>query len=426
MTSTRLTENRESAVAAMLPRTWKAAEDSQVPEVAVPAVFAQAADDMPSRSTHPRAAAFDRRLIGSLCQTGSFDSRATRLGRRLGVRGAGMGGRGPRAALPGWSACPTTRPTRSTASTANWPTWWPLISPPEEYVEEAGFVAGVLGAAGPVAYVLELGSGGGHNAVHLKQRFAMTLVDLSEEMLDVSRRLNPECEHQQGDMRTVRLGRTFDAVFVHDAVDYMTSRGRPATGGADRLRTLPARRRSPCSSPTPPRRPSRSPPTTAADASTGGFRLVRGVRYLEWTWDPDPTDSWVQTEYSFLLRDDDGSVRAVHETHRTGIFHRDVWLEVLTTAGFEASDRSGGDHRGSAGPADLHRPPPSGLTRPADRSAAAAVERLSAAPGTAVGRQDPAGDDGVPDDGSAGAIGRGATITISRSGGGYGALIGHP
>lgn len=24
-------------------------------------------------------------------------------------------------------------------------------------------------------------------------------------------------------MRTVRLGRTFDAVFVHDAVDYMTS-----------------------------------------------------------------------------------------------------------------------------------------------------------------------------------------------------------
>jgi len=50
----------------------------------------------------------------------------------------------------------------------------------------------------------------------------MTLVDLSEEMLKVSRRLNPECDHHQGDMRTVRLGRTFDAVFVHDAVDYMT------------------------------------------------------------------------------------------------------------------------------------------------------------------------------------------------------------
>ena len=42
----------------------------------------------------------------------------------------------------------------------------------------------------------------------------MTLVDLSDGMLAVSRQLNPECEHHLGDMRTVRLGRTFDAVWV--------------------------------------------------------------------------------------------------------------------------------------------------------------------------------------------------------------------
>ena len=51
----------------------------------------------------------------------------------------------------------------------------------------------------------------------------MTLVDLSPQMLAVSRALNPECEHREGDMRTVNLGRTFDAVFVHDAIMYMTS-----------------------------------------------------------------------------------------------------------------------------------------------------------------------------------------------------------
>ena len=102
--------------------------------------------------------------------------------------------------------------------------WWPLISPPEEYAEEAAFAATVLrSAAIPVHDVLELGSGGGNNAVHLKASFAMTLVDLSDEMLEVSRRLNPECEHPLGDMRTVRLGRTFDAVFIHDAIDYMTT-----------------------------------------------------------------------------------------------------------------------------------------------------------------------------------------------------------
>ncbi len=104
--------------------------------------------------------------------------------------------------------------------------WWPLISPPEDYKEEAAFAATLLRSASiPVREVLELGSGGGHNASHLKASFAMTLVDLSEEMLAVSRRLNPECRHQVGDMRSARLGGSFDAVFVHDAIDYMTTAG---------------------------------------------------------------------------------------------------------------------------------------------------------------------------------------------------------
>jgi hypothetical protein len=38
-------------------------------------------------------------------------------------------------------------------------------------------------------------------------------------MLAVLRRLNPECDHRRGDMRAGRLGRAFDAAFVHDAVD---------------------------------------------------------------------------------------------------------------------------------------------------------------------------------------------------------------
>lgn len=102
--------------------------------------------------------------------------------------------------------------------------WWPLISPVEEYAEEAAEMARVLASAErPVREVLELGSGGGHNAAHLATRFDLTLIDLSEQMLEVSRRRNPGCAHHQGDMRTVRLGRVFDAVLVHDAVDYMTS-----------------------------------------------------------------------------------------------------------------------------------------------------------------------------------------------------------
>ena len=209
--------------------------------------------------------------------------------------------------------------------------WWPLISPPEDYAEEAAFAASLLlSTATPVSELLELGSGGGHNAVHLKKFFHMTLVDLSDEMLDVSRCLNPECVHRQGDMRTIRLGRQFDAVFIHDAIDYMTDETelRSAmetafvhcrSGGLalfmpdDIAETF-----------------EEGTDHGGSDASDGS-----GVRYLEWEWDPDPDDTWKLTEYAFMLRDVDGSTGIVHETHRTGLFSSDVWFRLLADVGFE-------------------------------------------------------------------------------------------
>ena len=102
--------------------------------------------------------------------------------------------------------------------------WWPLISPPGEYVADAAVLGRVFAAApSAVRTVLDLGSGGGHVAWHLKGRLELTLVDRSEEMLAVSRELNPDCEHVQGDMLAIRLGRLFDAVLVHDAIDYVTT-----------------------------------------------------------------------------------------------------------------------------------------------------------------------------------------------------------
>jgi SAM-dependent methyltransferase len=103
--------------------------------------------------------------------------------------------------------------------------WWPVISPPSEYAEEAELYVEMICASArrPVREVLELGSGGGNNASHMKHAFAMTLVEPADGMREISRNLNPECTHLPGDMRHVRLGQTFDAVFVHDAVMYMTT-----------------------------------------------------------------------------------------------------------------------------------------------------------------------------------------------------------
>jgi len=212
--------------------------------------------------------------------------------------------------------------------------WWPLMSAPADYAEEAAFYCRLLlEAAGsePIQTLLELGSGGGNNASHLKSRFAMTLVEPSEGMLRHSRALNPECGHVQGDMRTVRLGRQFDAVFVHDAIVYMTSEsdlrqaletaflhcrpGGVALFAPDHVRE-------------------NFRPTTDCGGNDG---FDRAMRYLEWSWDPDPADTTCTVDYAYLLRQADGSARVEWDRHIEGLFARAEWLRFLDEVGFEAT-----------------------------------------------------------------------------------------
>ena len=224
--------------------------------------------------------------------------------------------------------------------------WWPLISPPAEYAADAEMISAVFAsAAGPVRTVLDLGSGGGHVAAHLKAGRAMTLVDASAQMLAVSRRLNPECTHVQGDMRTVRLGQTFDAVLVHDAVDYVTSSGD--------LQLVIETAFAHCK---PGGLALFAPDHTAETfrASTGGGGggddgSGRQASFRERTSDPDPADEWILAEYEFTLREADGTVRVVPEAHRLGSFSRDTWLRLLSAAGFAAralpGTTAGNDHQ---------------------------------------------------------------------------------
>jgi SAM-dependent methyltransferase len=208
--------------------------------------------------------------------------------------------------------------------------WWPLMSAPADYAEEAAFFADALAGAcvRPPHTVLELGSGGGNNASHLKARFEMVLVEPSAGMLAVSRALNPECEHVQGDMRTARLGRLFDAVFVHDAVSYMTTE--------DDLRQAIATASIHC-------RPGGAA-LFAPDAIRETFRPAtdhgghdgdgRGLRYLSWRWDPDPADTTYVTDYAYLLRTPDAPMRVEHDRHVEGLFARADWLRLLAEGGF--------------------------------------------------------------------------------------------
>jgi SAM-dependent methyltransferase len=210
--------------------------------------------------------------------------------------------------------------------------WWPLLSHPDDYAAEAEFCRRALVEAAriPVREVLELGSGGGHTASHLKAHFELVLVDLAPAMLKQSRLLNPECEHVHGDMREVRLPRRFDAVFVHDAVSHVLTEddlGRVFATAWHHLRPGGAALFCPDHT-----RESFQPFT-----SHGGHdRRLRGMRYLEWTHDPDPADCEYQTEMAYLLREGD-EYRVVQDRLMMGLFPRARWLELLADQGFAAS-----------------------------------------------------------------------------------------
>jgi SAM-dependent methyltransferase len=208
--------------------------------------------------------------------------------------------------------------------------WFHLLTHPSDYGDEAAFVSRVVDdvAIGDARTLLELGSGGGNNASHLKTRFDCTLTDISPEMLALSRALNPECEHLPGDMRTLRLGRTFDAVLVHDAVAYMTTRADLAATAA----TAFAHTRPGGAAVFAPDyvRESFSERSELHGGDDGG----RSLRCIEWVWDPDPADDTYTVEYAFLLRDASG-VRAVHDRHVEGLFARATWIEILTGAGYQ-------------------------------------------------------------------------------------------
>jgi hypothetical protein len=203
-----------------------------------------------------------------------------------------------------------------------------LLDPADDHALEAHvFRDAILRVTPGAKTLLELGSGAGHNAVHLKRWFRCTLSDVSPHMLDRSRTLNPECAHHQGDMRSLRLAESFDAVLIHDAICYMlTPADLRAAADTTFVHTRPG-----------------GVAILAPDCVRETFRAgtnwhegddaERSLRCIEWVTDPDPGDDTYVVDYGFLLRDATG-VRGVHDRHVEGLFSRSLWLETLGAAGF--------------------------------------------------------------------------------------------
>ena len=208
--------------------------------------------------------------------------------------------------------------------------WFHLLTHPSDYGDEAAFVTRVVDevVGDDAQTLLELGSGGGNNASHLKARFTCTLTDLSPDMLALSRTLNPECEHLEGDMRTLRLGREFDVVFIHDAISYLTTEDDLAAAIATAaVHTRPG-----------------GVVILTPDATTEIFKPKtdhgghdgedgRSLRYLEWIHPAD--GSTYSVDYLIIARGPGEEIRVVHDRHTLGVFPRATWERLIADAGLE-------------------------------------------------------------------------------------------
>ena len=237
--------------------------------------------------------------------------------------------------------------------------WWPIISAPEEYAEEAAEALRHLRSAQPP----------GARGARARERWR-------QQRRAHEGRARPDARRPQpGDGRGVRSASTRSAPTASVTCAPCASGGRS----------------TPCSSTTPsttcsPRTTSGAAMVTAfehcrpggvavliPDATTeswapgtdhGGHDAPdgRGARYLSWSWDPDPTDGRRSPSTRSCCAAPTVGVELVHETHHNGLFPEATWLRLLADVGFDGDGRGRAHRRGAHPPDDLRGPPAGWLT----------------------------------------------------------------
>jgi len=209
---------------------------------------------------------------------------------------------------------------------------FPLFSPLKTYRKETALFSKLIKAHArrPVKSLLHLGCGAGQNDFFFKKSFQVSGVDISRSMLRLARTLNPEAVYRQGDYRSVRLKRMFDAVACVDSLDYMTT--ERDLGSVFR--------------------------TAYRHLEPGGifFSLLettresyRPNRIFSWTFQgPGVVGAFAEAAFAasrsgttyekamvFLIRKS-GKINVHSDVHRFGLFRRNDVLRLLRQVGFRA------------------------------------------------------------------------------------------
>jgi SAM-dependent methyltransferase len=211
---------------------------------------------------------------------------------------------------------------------------WPTLSPPEDYIEEAEFLTKLIKSY--ISYtpktMLHLGCGGGHVDMTFKKHFAVTGIDISENMLGLAQKLNPANKYLIGDMRNVRLKGKFDVVLLYDGIDYMTTEDDLKAAFETAYQhlnnngiMLTVVEKTP--------RSFRQNETKVQHRVNENIELT----YIEHSYDPDPGDSTYETTFVYLIRKDK-ILTVEHDLHICGMFEVAIWERLLREVGFTSKE----------------------------------------------------------------------------------------
>jgi ubiquinone/menaquinone biosynthesis C-methylase UbiE len=212
-----------------------------------------------------------------------------------------------------------------------WPMWGDVAA---EYAQYCQYVTGLIRqyAMRPAVTLLDVGCGGGKNVANLSREFTVTGLDLSPAMLGQAQALNPGCTFVEGDMRTCRLGRAFDAVLVDDAISHMNCRADLESAlrtAYDHLNPGGVMVVTPDVT----TETFQQNKTTTTAATKGNVDVV----FVENAYDADPTDEQYETTILYLIRDH-GMLRIETEHWTMGIFALSTWTQLLQDVGLQVHE----------------------------------------------------------------------------------------
>lgn len=208
---------------------------------------------------------------------------------------------------------------------------WPLISPHEDYEEDSEHFAKLISetAGAPVVTLLHLGCGAGHNDHTFLRHFQVVGVDVSEDMLAQARILNPGASYLEGDMRQVRLGRTFSAVIALDATNYMyTEADLRAAFVTAHQHLEPGGIFLTCVE--------ESTERFQQSKTVGSTHTFEGVdiTFIQNLYDPNPNDTTYEATFLYLIRQA-GKLTIESEASVCGLFPMLTWVKLMLEVGFD-------------------------------------------------------------------------------------------